>query len=212
MLASTWNTELMESVGVAIGMEAKEYGVDVHLAPALNIMRNPLCGRNFEYYSEDPSLTGKMAAAYTRGVQKNGVTACLKHFAANNSETNRDKVDAHLSQRALREIYLRGFEIAVKEGNAGSIMTSYNKINGVYTSADYDLLTTIVRDEWGFKGTVMTDWFGGISKTSYTDGTMSNTSMQIKAGNDLLMPGTKQQREELLSDVTTGKLQRELSY
>lgn len=206
MLASTWNTELMESVGVAIGMEAKEYGVDVHLAPALNIMRNPLCGRNFEYYSEDPLLTGKMAAAYTRGVQKNGVTACLKHFAANNSETNRDKVDAHLSQRALREIYLRGFEIAVKEGNAGSIMTSYNKINGVYTSADYDLLTTIVRDEWGFKGTVMTDWFGGISKTSYTDGTMSNTSMQIKAGNDLLMPGTKQQREELLSDVTTGKL------
>lgn len=206
MLSSTWNTELMENVGTAIGIEDKEYGVDVHLAPALNIMRNPLCGRNFEYYSEDPLLTGKMAAAYTRGIQKNGVTACLKHFAANNSETNRDKVDAHVSQRALREIYLRGFEIAVKEGGVGSIMTSYNKINGVYTSADYDLLTTIVRGEWNFKGTVMTDWFGGITKIPYTDGSMSNTSLQIKSGNDLLMPGTKQQREELLNDVKLGKL------
>ncbi|WP_294217464.1 glycoside hydrolase family 3 protein [uncultured Chryseobacterium sp.] len=208
-LASSWNPELVKEIGHAIGNETKEYGVDLLLAPGMNIQRNPLNGRNFEYFSEDPLISGTMASAYVNGVQSNGVGATLKHFAANNQESNRFGVNEHISQRALREIYLKGFEIAVKNAQPWAIMTSYNKINGVYASENKDLLTGILRDEWKFGGLVMTDWFGGYgSEDEVRANKVSDVAAQINAGNDWLMPGTPQQVEAVVRQVKSGKLKK----
>ena len=197
-LASTWNTELVGKVGEAIGNETKEYRCDVILGPGMNLHRNPLCGRNFEYYSEDPLLTGKIAAAYINGVQSQGAGVSAKHFAINSQETDRTSVDERLSQRAARELYLKGFEIAVRESNPWTIMASYNKINGQYSMGNHDLLTKILRDDWGYKGIVMTDWIGirqGLP-----------TITEVQAGNDLMEPGQPAQVKEIVEGVKSGKL------
>lgn len=197
-LASTWNTELVGQVGEAIGNETKEYRCDVILGPGMNLHRNPLCGRNFEYYSEDPLLTGKIAAAYIQGVQSQGAGVSAKHFAVNSQETDRTAVDERVSQRAARELYLRGFEIAVRESNPWTIMASYNQVNGQYSMGNHDLLTKILRDEWGYKGIVMTDWIGireGLTTIS-----------EVHAGNDLMEPGQPAQVNEIIKGVKEGML------
>ena len=197
-LASTWNTELVSKVGEAIGNETKEYRCDVILGPGMNLHRNPLCGRNFEYYSEDPFLTGKIAAAYIQGVQSQGAGVSAKHFAVNSQETDRTSVDERVSQRAARELYLRGFEIAVRESDPWTVMASYNQVNGQYSMANHDLLTKILREDWGFKGIVMTDWIG-IREGLPTIG-------EVQAGNDLMEPGQPAQVEEIIKGVKEGKL------
>lgn len=199
VVSSTWNTELANQIGKAMGDETRHYGVDVLLAPATNIMRNPLNGRNFEYYSEDPLLAGKICAAVVNGVQSNGVGTSVKHFALNNQETNRTSNNVIGSPRTFREIYLKPFEIVVKEAQPWTIMTSYNKINGTMSSERADLVTEILRHEWGFNGMVMTDWFGG-----------QFAEAQMQAGNDLLMPGKKSQREELKKAIVNGHLSLEI--
>ena len=197
-LASTWNTELVGKVGEAIGNETKEYRCDVILGPGMNLHRNPLCGRNFEYYSEDPLLTGKIGAAYINGVQSQGAGVSAKHFAVNSQETNRTGVDEQVSQRALRELYLRGFEIAGRESQPWTIMSSYNQVNGEYSMGNRDLLTSVLRDDWGFKGIVMTDWIG-IRKGL-------ETIAEVQAGNDLMEPGQPAQVKEIVEGVKSGKL------
>ena len=187
-LASMWNLDLLQQIYSKVGAEMREKGSDILLAPGMNIHRSPLCGRNFEYYSEDPFLTGKTAAAVVKGVQENGVGACPKHFACNSQETNRNKTDSRLSQRALREIYLKGFEICVREANPYTIMTSYNKINGVWGHYHYDLCTRILRNEWGFNGLVMTDWWMQ-SSNSPEFPQMKDNAYRVRAGVDVLMPG-----------------------
>ena len=200
-LAQTWDQELLEEVGRAVGREMLETGVSVWLAPGLNIHRDPLCGRNFEYYSEDPVISGKMAAAITRGVQSmGGVGVSQKHFCCNNRENDRIHVSANVSQRALREIYLRAFRIAVTEGKPWTVMSSYNRVNGRYVCNSFDLCTRVLRQEWGFQGLVMSDW-------NATE--QCSCAEAINAGNDLVMPGTPAVTKKLLAALKEGKLRRE---
>ena len=195
LLASTWDKDLVESVGSSMGNEALNYGIDVILGPGVNIHRHPLCGRNFEYYSEDPFLSGNIGAAMVNGIESNGVGTSPKHFVVNNQETSRNWNDAIVSERALREIYLKGYEIIVKKSQPWTIMTSYNKINGTYAPENKRLLTDILKQEWGFEGVVMTDWYGGQSATAI-----------INAGNDLIEPGTKNDWDELKDSAADGSL------
>ena len=200
-LASTWNTELVRQVGEAIGNETLEYGCDVILGPGMNLHRSPLCGRNFEYYSEDPLLTGIIGTAMTLGIQSQGVGVSAKHFAVNSQETDRTLVDERVSQRAARELYLRGFEIMVRKSNPWTLMSAYNKVNGEFAQGNKDLLTDILRKDWGFKGIVMTDWIGK------RKGLLTTT--EVTAGNDLMMPGYAEQAEDIVKGVKDGTVKIE---
>ena len=201
--SQTWDVELSEQIGKAVGIEMLEIGCTLWLAPALNIHRNPLCGRNFEYYSEDPLISGKMAGAVTKGVQSHkGVGVTMKHFCCNNQEDNRQFVSENVSERALRELYLRGFQYVVTETKPLSVMTSYNKVNGVYTANSYDLLTKLLRNEWGYKGMVMSDWSStGPDKASY--------ELCPASGNDMIMPGSKEATTALVTAMKDGRLERD---
>lgn len=197
-LASTWNTDLVRKVGEAIGNETLEYGCDVVLGPGMNLHRNPLCGRNFEYYSEDPVVTGLMGTAFVLGVQSQGVGVSAKHFAVNSQESDRTRVDERLSQRALRELYLKGFEMMVRKSNPWTIMSAYNKVNGVYAQGNKELLTNILRNDWGYKGIVETDWIGKREDLP--------VEQEVAAGNDLMMPGYPAQVKDIVNAVKSGKL------
>lgn len=197
-LASTWNTDFVRKVGEAIGNETLEYGCDVVLGPGMNLHRNPLCGRNFEYYSEDPVVTGLMGTAFVLGVQSQGVGVSAKHFAVNSQESDRTRVDERLSQRALRELYLKGFEMMVRKSNPWTIMSAYNKINGIYAQGNKDLLTNILRNDWGYKGIVETDWIGKREDLP--------VEQEVAAGNDLMMPGYPAQVKDIVNAVKSGKL------
>lgn len=202
-LAQSWDTELLCELGEAVADEMVEYGCTWWLAPAVNIHRNPLCGRNFEYFSEDPLLSGALAAAISRGVQsREGCYVTVKHFACNNQEDNRHAVSSNVSERALREIYLPAFELAVKDGGAKSIMTSYNRVNGVYSPNSYDLCTAVLRSEWGFEGVVMTDWFS-------TSTIKNGAALAMKAGNDLIMPGELLAKADIVLGVKRGIIEKE---
>lgn len=201
-LAQTWNLHLAEEVGYAASEEMSVYGVSYWLAPAQNIHRNPLCGRNFEYFSEDPYLSGKMAAAIVRGVQKiPGNFATIKHFCCNNQEDNRNRTNANVNERALREIYLKGFEIAVKESAPAALMTSYNKVNGKYVNNNYELITKVLRNEWGFNGLVMTDWVA-------TGDDLGDDALCMAAGNDLIMPGMPDTAKNIVKGVKEGVISK----
>ncbi|MCQ2083324.1 MAG: glycoside hydrolase family 3 C-terminal domain-containing protein [Bacteroidaceae bacterium] len=198
VMACTWNVELVEEMTQAMGNEVLEYGTDVILGPGMNLHRNPLCGRNFEYFSEDPVLSGKIGAAFVRGIQSQGVGVSVKHFAFNDQEINRMENDAQIGVRAIRELYLKNYEIAVRESEPWTIMSSYNKINGTYTQQSHDLLTTILRDEWGYKGIVMTDW-----------GNKEGTVKAVQAGNDLMEPGNASETQRIVAAVQDGTLSEE---
>lgn len=195
LIGATWDTGAAREIGKAIGEEARDYGIDVMLAPALNIQRHPLCGRNYEYYSEDPLISGEIAAAYVKGIQECGVGACVKHLAANSQETNRKANESIVSQRALREIYLRGFETAIRKSAPWCVMSSYNYLNGFYTSESPELLDSLLRGEWGYDGVVVSDWFGG-----------SDAAVQMKAGNNLLQPGYAAEYDRLMEAMESGEL------
>ena len=213
LLAQSWNMDLIQKCGDIVGKEMEEFHISVWLAPGMNIHRNPLCGRNFEYYSEDPLVAGMCAAADTRGIQSHaGIGTSIKHFAANNQEDNRMYVNEHISERAMREIYLKGFEIAVKTAQPMTIMSSYNLVNGVHTANSHDLLTAAARDEWGFAGYVMTDWgtsedMSGLFAYKYNLKYGHSTSREcVLAGNDLQMPGQQGNRQEIVASVADGTL------
>ncbi len=217
LLASSWDMELLFDMGDLVGSEMERFGVRVWLAPGMNIHRNPLCGRNFEYFSEDPLLSGMCAAAEVKGIQKHaGIGACVKHFCANNQEDNRMFLNVHIRERALREIYLRNFGIAIQSSQPMTIMTSYNLINGIHAANNYDLITSYARDENGFKGYVMTDWYTSNSKVAKSMSSedvrygVSSSPLCISAGNDLQMPGSEENVFDIIEAVGKGTLPLEL--
>ena len=199
LLASTWDTQLVETQAGAMGKEAAVYDVDVILTPGINIMRNPLCGRNFEYFSEDPVLSGLMGAAMVNGVQSRGIGTSLKHFVANNQQVNKLNNDSRIPVKALREIYLKGFEICLQHSNPWTVMSSYNKIGGILTQSNAELLRTVLREEWGYDGLVVSDWYG-----------KRNSPEQLEGGTNLLMPGEKAQLEEIEAGIKSGALSMEV--